>query len=348
MSNVDKTENSKPFYYGGQAVMEGVMMRGRKSIAVAVRRPNGEISLTSQPLASLYKGRIRNWPFIRGIIVLIETLALGTQSLLHSAQIAAAEEEENITPTLLWGSVAIAVVFAVALFFIAPLLLTRYLIDPYITSSVASNIIEGVIRIGIFIAYLKIIALMPDVKRLFTYHGAEHKAVNAYEAGVPLEVDYVRKYSTAHTRCGTSFLLAVLVISIIVFALLGRPSIWLSILSRIVLIPVIAAIGYEFVRFGATHYRNVVVRSLLAPGLLLQAMTTGEPSDSQLETAISALKKVVETDSGQPPTPSEQSRPDGTQASPSLSTGGPTEIESNPSFPSPSTGDGQSEGEKLK
>jgi uncharacterized protein YqhQ len=141
---------------------------------------------------------------------------------------------------------------------------------------------------------------MPDVKRLFTYHGAEHKAVNAYEAGVPLEVDYVRKYSTAHTRCGTSFLLAVLVISIIVFALLGRPSIWLSILSRIVLIPVIAAIGYEFVRFGATHYRNVVVRSLLAPGLLLQAMTTGEPSDSQLETAISALKKVVETDSDQP------------------------------------------------
>jgi len=219
--------------------------------------------------------------------------------LLHSAQIAAAEEEESISPALLWGSVVIAVAFAVALFFIAPLLLTRYLVDPHITSSLVSNLIEGIIRIGIFIAYLKIISLMPEVKRLFTYHGAEHKVVNAYEAGMPLELDYVRNYSTSHTRCGTSFLLAVLVISIVVFALLGRPSIWLSILSRIVLIPVIAAIGYEFVRFGATHHGNVLVRSLLAPGLLLQSMTTGEPNDSQLETALSAMKKVVETDSGE-------------------------------------------------
>src|SRR4030042_772213 len=295
-----KMEKQAPFYYGGQAVMEGVMMRGRKSIAVAVRRPNGEISLTSQPLANIYKGRARNWPFIRGIIVLIETLALGTQTLLHSAQIAAAEEEETISPALLWGSVAIAVVFAVALFFVAPLLLTRYLLDPYIASSLVSNLIEGVIRIGIFIAYLKIISLMPDVKRLFSYHGAEHKVGNAYEAGMPLELDYVRNYPTSHSRCGTGFLLAVLVISIFVFALLGRPSIWLSILSRIVLIPVIAAIGYEFVRFGATHHGNVLVRSLLAPGLLLQAMTTGEPNDSQLETALSAMKKVIETDSDKP------------------------------------------------
>jgi len=292
----DKKEKPDTFYYGGQAVMEGVMMRGRKSVAVAVRRPNGEISLTSQPLASMYKGHARNWPFIRGIIVLIETLALGTQTLLHSAQIAAAEEEENLSPTMLWGTVAVAVAFAVALFFVAPLLITRYLVDPFISSSLMSNIIEGLIRIGIFIAYLKIISLMPDVKRLFTYHGAEHKVVNAYEAGMPLEVEYVRNYSTAHTRCGTSFLLAVLVISIFVFALLGRPSMWLSILSRIVLIPVIAAIGYEFVRFGATHHGNVLVRALLAPGLLLQSMTTGEPNDSQLETALSAMRKVVETD----------------------------------------------------
>ncbi len=207
--------------------------------------------------------------------------------------------EEKISPSLLWGSVAIAVVFAVALFFLAPLFLTRYLVDPYITSSLLSNIIEGVIRIAVFIAYLKIIAFMPDVKRLFTYHGAEHKVVNAYEAGEPLEVDYVKKYSTAHTRCGTSFLLAVLVISIVVFALLGRPSIWLSILSRIVLIPVIAAIGYEFVRFGASHHGNILVRALLVPGLMLQSMTTGEPNDGQLETAISAMKKVVETDGDQ-------------------------------------------------
>ena len=299
---VKRSHNKKtePFYYGGQAVMEGVMMRGKKSIAVAVRRPNGEISLTTQPLSSVYKGHARSWPFIRGIVVLIETLALGTQSLLHSAQIAAEEEEEAISPAVLWGSLVIAVVFAVALFFIAPLLITRFLVDPYITSSLVSNIIEGIIRIVFFIAYLRIIAFMPEVKRLFSYHGAEHKVVNAYEAGEPLEVDCIKKYSTAHTRCGTGFLLAVLVISIFVFALLGRPGIWLSILSRIVLIPVIAAVGYEFVRFGAGHYRNTIVRAVLAPGLLLQAMTTGEPNESQLETAISAMKKVIENDSDQP------------------------------------------------
>jgi uncharacterized protein YqhQ len=288
----------KPFYYGGQAVIEGVMMRGRENVAVAVRRPDGEIDVTSQPLATIYKGHFRNWPFIRGIIVLLETLALGTQAIFHSAQIAAAEEDEKgIPPTLLWGGVTVAVAFAVGLFFIVPLLLTRYLVYPYIASALICNIIEGILRIIIFIAYLKLISLMPDIKRVFAYHGAEHKVVNAYEAGMPLELDYVKNYSTAHARCGTSFLLAVLVISIIVFALLGRPPLWLGILSRIVLIPVIAALGYEFVRFGAAHSQNWLVRGLLVPGLKLQAMTTGEPNDSQLETALSALKKVIEADS---------------------------------------------------
>jgi uncharacterized protein YqhQ len=277
------------------------MMRGRENVAVAVRRPDGEINVINQPLASIYKGHLRNWPFIRGIIVLIETLALGTQAIFHSAQIAAAEEDEkSISPTLLWGGVAIAVAFAVGLFFIVPLLLTRYLVYPYIASALICNIIEGIVRIIIFIAYLKLISLMPDIKRVFAYHGAEHKVVNAYEAGMPLELDYVKNYSTAHTRCGTSFLLAVLVISIIVFALLGRPPLWLGILSRIVLIPVIAALGYEFVRFGAAHSQNWLVRGLLVPGLKLQAMTTGEPNDSQLETALSALKKVIEADSSEP------------------------------------------------
>ena len=291
--------NQKPFYYGGQAVIEGVMIRGRENVAIAVRCTNGEINVTSQPLANIYKGRLRNWPFIRGIIILIETLALGVQALLHSAQVASAEEDDkSLSPALLWGSVAIAVAFAVGLFFIAPLLLTRYLADPYIASALVSNIIEGIMRIGIFIAYLRLISLMPDIRRVFAYHGAEHKVVNAYEAGMPLELDYVKSYSTSHARCGTSFLLAVLVIAIIVFALLGRPPLWLSLLSRIVLIPVIAAIGYEFVRFGAAHSRNWLVRSLLAPGLLLQSMTTGEPSEGQLETALSALNKVIEADSG--------------------------------------------------
>ncbi len=274
------------------------MMRGQGNLVIAVRRPDGEVEVISQPLAQIYKGRLRDVPLIRGVIVIIETLVLGVQCLLHSAQVATAEEEKNISPAILWGGVVIAVTFAIAIFFIVPLLLTRYLVDPFITSAILSNLIEGIIRIGIFIAYLKLISLMPDIKNVFAYHGAEHKAVNAYEAGMPLELQYVRNCPTTHTRCGTSFLLAVLIIAIIIFALIGRPSMWLSITSRIVLIPLIAAIGYEFVRFGATHSQNPIVRSFLIPGLRLQSMTTGEPNGSQLETALIALKKVIEADGG--------------------------------------------------
>ena len=286
------------FPYGGQAVIEGVMIRGRDSVAIAVRRPDGEITVSCRPLANIYRGRLRNIPLARGLIVLIETLVLGIQSLFHSAQIASAEEEKDISPAALWGSLAIAVAFAVVLFFIAPLLLTRYFIDPYLTSALASNTIEGILRIAILIAYLKLIGVMPDIKKVFAYHGAEHKVVNAYEAGMPLELGYVRDYPTIHSRCGTSFLLAVLIIAILAFALLGRPPLWLGILSRVLLIPVIAAIAYECIRFGARHSHNRVVRCLLAPGLWLQSLTTGEPGDSQLETALSALKQAIAADSG--------------------------------------------------
>jgi hypothetical protein len=174
-----------------------------------------------------------------------------------------------------------------------PLFLTRLL---NIDSSLVFNLIDGFIRVAIFIAYLKVITLMPDIKRVFAYHGAEHKAVNAYEAGIPLEVEAVRRYSTAHVRCGTSFLFVVLLISIVVFALIGLHSPWLMVLSRIVLLPVIAALGYEVIYFGARHIQNGVVRAVLAPGLWLQALTTREPDDSQLEVALSALKRVVEAD----------------------------------------------------
>lgn len=288
---------SRPFYYGGQAVIEGVMMRGREHIAIAVRRPDGQIEVASQPLASIYRGRLRNMPFVRGLIVLIETLALGIKALLHSARIAAAEEDSKISPGMLWGSVAVAIAFAVALFFVLPLLVTRYLIDPYVASSVVSNLIEGVLRIVIFVAYLKVIGLMPDIKAVFAYHGAEHKAVHAYEAGMPLELGAVRSFSTSHARCGTSFILVVLIIAIVVFALLGRPPLWLDLLLRMALLPVIAAIGYEFIRFAAGHTGNLLVRSLILPGLMLQSMTTREPDDRQMETALSALSRVIEADS---------------------------------------------------
>ncbi len=288
---------TKPFHYGGQAVIEGVMIRGRDCVAVSVREPSGQLSTVKQPLARIYKGRLREIPLIRGIITLVETLVLGTQSLLHSAQIAAAEEGEGKIPTaLLWGTVAISLGLGVVLFFMVPLFATRYLIDPHIDSAVLSNIFEGLIRIGIFVTYLKLVGLVPDIKRVFAYHGAEHKVVNAYEAGVPLNVEAVKNYSTAHARCGTAFLFIVLIVAIFVFALVGQPTLWIRILSRIALIPVIAAISYEIMKFGANHVDNPVVRILLAPGLLLQSITTREPDDSQIEAAISALNEVIEVD----------------------------------------------------
>lgn len=285
------------FHYGGQAVIEGVMIRGREGLAICVRQPNGSLNITTRPLSNIYKGRLRETPFIRGIIALIETLVLGTQALLHSAQIASeGEKEEKIAAPVLWATIAASIVFAVALFFALPLFATRYLIDPYIGSALLSNVIEGLIRIGIFLAYLRVIGLIPDIRRVFGYHGAEHKAINAYEAGVPLELGHVRSYSTAHARCGTAFIFIVLIIAILVFALLGRPTLWISILSRVFLIPVIAMLGYEVVKFLAGHSQNAVVRVLLAPGLILQAMTTREPDDSQIETAISALKEMIGID----------------------------------------------------
>jgi hypothetical protein len=291
----------KPFHYGGQAVIEGVMMRGRESVAVSVRQPDGKLSTIKHPLSGISKGRLRELPLIRGIIVLGETLALGTQALLQSAQVASMEEGGKEMPAaLLWGTVAISIAFAVALFFMIPLFATRYLIEPFVNSVLLSVILEGLIRIGIFIVYIRVIGFIPDIRRVFAYHGAEHKTVNAYEAGVPLEVEAVKNYSTAHARCGTSFIVIVLVIAIFVFALvdalLGQPVLWLRILSRIVLIPVIAMVSYEIMKFGAGHVENRLVHILLAPGLMLQAMTTREPDDSQLEAAISALNEVVDTD----------------------------------------------------
>lgn len=289
---------AKPFYHGGQAVIEGVMMRGKKNVAISVRRPDGKLEIIKQPLAEIFKGHLREIPLLRGVIVLIETLVLGIQALIRSAQIASAEEEERIPAVALWGVVAASIAFAVALFFIIPLLATRYF-DLYIASDFLSNLIEGCMRIGIFIAYLKIIGLLPDIKKVFAYHGAEHKVVNAYENGSPLELEAIKSYSTAHVRCGTSFIFAVLIIAILVFALLGRPSLWLSILSRIILLPIIAALGYEVTRLGASHSKSILAQILLTPGLMLQSMTTREPNDDQLETAISALSEVIRADNSE-------------------------------------------------
>ena len=289
---------AKRFHYGGQAVIEGVMIRGRKAAVTAVRRPSGGLTMNIQPLAAIYTSRMRRTPLIRGIIVLIEAMVLGIKSLLYSANVSLEEEEEEISGKAVWVMITLALVLAIVLFLIVPLFLTR-LINPYISSSLVFHLIEGLIRLVIFIAYLKLVGLLPDIKQVFTYHGAEHKTVNAFESGVPMEIEAVRKYSTAHVRCGTSFLFVVLVIAIVVFALVGRPTLWLMVLSRVLLIPVIAALGYEVIHFGAKHSKNALVRAVLAPGLWLQNLTTREPDDTQIEVALSALRKAVEIDQGE-------------------------------------------------
>ncbi len=272
-----------------------MMMRGQKTMVTAVRRPGGGVAVDTQPLSGIYSGWVRRTPLLRGVIVLVEVLVLGIKSLLYSANVSLEEEGAKISGWLVWLLVAVSLGSAVLLFFMVPLFLTK-LLDPYITSSLVFSLIEGIIRVAIFIAYLKLITLMPDIKRVFAYHGAEHKAVHAYEAGVPLEVEEVRKYNTAHVRCGTSFLFVVLIIAIIVFALVGLPSLWLMVLSRILLTPLIAALSYEVIYFGNRHTDNAAVRAALAPGLWLQSLTTREPDDSQLEVALSALRRVVELD----------------------------------------------------
>lgn len=288
----------KEYNYGGQAVIEGIMIRGRTSVVTAMRRPGGEIAVDARPVPAITTGRLRRTPLARGIVVLVEAMVLGIRSLMLSANIAMEEEEEEISTKAIWGMIAAAVILVVLLFFIAPLFLTK-LLNAYIPNSIVFHIIEGIIRLGIFIGYLKLMSLLPDLKRVFRYHGAEHKTVNAYEAGVPMEVEYVKKYGTAHVRCGTSFLFLVLIIAIIIFAFIGRDILWLMIVSRIVLLPVIMALGYEVIYFGAKHADNRLMKIVLAPGLFLQSLTTAEPDDSQIEVAIAAMNKAVAIDRAQ-------------------------------------------------
>lgn len=288
---------AEKFYYGGQAVIEGVMMRGQKATVTVVRHPSGEIGTRVKSLSSLYTGRIRRIPLLRGIVVLIEAVILGIGSLMYSANAALEEEGEKISGGFVWIMVIVSFTFAIGIFFIAPLFLTQAF-DSYISSSLVFHIIEGLVRLAFFIAYLKLIGLLPDIRRVFAYHGAEHATINAFEAGAPLEAESVKNYSTSHTRCSTSFLLTVLVLAIIVFALVGRQEILVMVVSRILLLPVIAAIGYEITYFSARHIGNPLVKVVVAPGLWLQKMTTRKPDESQIEVAIFALEKTLAIDQG--------------------------------------------------
>jgi len=284
--------------YGGQAVMEGVMMRGSRTMAVAVRQPDGHILLHSEPLdPRIYLSRLSKIPFLRALTGLWDVLVLGIRTLFYSAQVALGPEEDvQFSGPIAWGTVAVSFAVGIGLFFVGPLLLVG-LIDRYLTSDLLSNVVEGLIRLAIFVAYLWLIGLVPEIRRVFAYHGAEHKTINAYEAGARLIPEEVARYSTAHYRCGTAFLLSVLVISILIFALLGRPPMLLRLLSRILLIPVVAGVAYEYLRFTNRYRRSPLIRALAAPNLALQRLTTRQPEPEMLEVAIAALTRVLETES---------------------------------------------------
>ena len=296
------SDKRREMNYGGQAVMEGVMMRGSKTMAVAVRQPDGEIIVHTEPLsANIYAGKISKIPVLRALTSLWDVLVLGIRTLMFSADVALAEEEDvDFSGPVAWGTVALSFVIAIGLFFVGPLLLVG-VIDRYIESAFLSNVIEGVIRLVLFVAYIWGIGRLPDIARVFAYHGAEHKTINAYESGADLTPEEVSTYSTSHYRCGTAFLLSVMVISILVFALLGRPPMGLRILSRIVLIPLVAGVAYEYIRFTNRHRDNPIVRTMARPNLALQSLTTREPDTSMLEVSITALKRVLETEQAPAP-----------------------------------------------
>jgi uncharacterized protein YqhQ len=284
---------------GGQAVLEGVMMRSPSNWTLAVRKPNGQIAEHTQSIRSpMARHRFFRLPVVRGVVALGESLAIGFRALAISANYAAqdadADEKEEVQTELSRGSMifafAIAIGFALMLFKVTPAVITTWLPIDHTGWFV---VVEGLIRVSIFIAYISLISLLPDLKRVFQYHGAEHKAINALEAGDELTPETVQRHSLIHPRCGTAFLLWVMVIAIFVFAFIGQPSWPWLIASRVLLLPVIAGLAYELIRFAGKHSDNPILMTLLAPGLWLQRLTTRQPSLDQIEVSIRALREVL-------------------------------------------------------
>ena len=275
---------------GGQAVIEGVMMKGPTRIATAVREPSGNIAVRVEPVHSLGdRFPLLKKPLLRGVIALGEALVYGIRALSFSAQ-AAGEEGEELSSKEIALTMLAAFGLAVLLFVVLPTYATKF-IQSIVSEPYLLNLFEGVLRLTIFFTYVGVISSLSDIRRVFQYHGAEHKTIYAYEAGIPLEIESIRKYSRLHPRCGTNFLLIVMVVSIFMFAFLGWPDLWLRIVSRVVLLPLVAGISYEIIRFAGSC-DNPLVAMLMKPGLWLQYMTTREPSDDQIEVAIRALEAV--------------------------------------------------------
>src|SRR5918995_5000024 len=290
---------------GGQAVLEGVMMRSPSAWSLAVRKPDGEIAQLNHEINSVMaRHRVFRLPIVRGVIALGESLAIGFRALAISANYAAQEEgdDEEVSTELSRGSLifafALAIGFAIMLFKVTPALLTSWLPIDHTGWFV---IVEGVIRVVIFVLYILLISLLPDLRRVFQYHAAEHKAINAYEAGEELEPERVQRFSLIHPRCGTAFLLWVMVIAIFVFAFVGRPEWHWLILSRVALLPVIAGLAYEVIRYAGKNQDKRLLMTMLAPGMWLQRLTTREPTDDQVEVSIRALERVLERDKAETP-----------------------------------------------
>ena len=289
-------QRPQPFFYGGQAVIEGVMMRGRSHYAVAVRLPHTrEIVIDRGELkAPIYTNPIWKLPFVRGLALIGEQLHLGMKSLIWAANMNASGQDIQIGKKEITGSVATAGVFALVLFIGLPLFLAGLAVHR--SGSFAFVVVEGLIRVGLVLGYLAAISLLPDVRRVFQYHGAEHKTINAFESGWTLDIPNVRRASTLHPRCGTGFLLVVLVVSVIVFSIVAlfHPNLFWLIASRILAIPIIAGTGFELIRFMARHRTNPIVQVALLPVLGTQKFTTRQPSDDMLEVAITAFNAARE------------------------------------------------------
>lgn len=308
----------KQFNYGGQAVIEGVMMRGSRALAVAVRNPQGKIVIHTEPLnQAVYGGRLMKTPFVRGLVLLWDALGLGIKSLMFSADVSLMEEDDekanpddpaDATPSDAFstpvqvGTVLLSLTMSIGLFFVLPAFIGG-LVEGWIgepNGTLWSHIVEGFVRLALLIGYVSLIALMEDVRRLYGYHGAEHKTINAYEDGAELTPKVVATYPIEHPRCGTAFLLTVVVISIILFTLIPLEPLEVymhpllaRIVTRILLLPVVAGIAYEYIRFSAKHLDNPIIRVLTIPNLALQRLTTRPPDETMIEVAIAAFEKVV-------------------------------------------------------
>jgi uncharacterized protein YqhQ len=290
----------RPVLYGGQAVIEGVMIRGQRRAALAVRRPDGLIIRRSIPLENWANSSLRNIAMIRGVLVLLETLLVGMKSLTISANEAAiddsaAEDDAQLSNVAMATLLGVSLVLGIVIFFLIPVFVSR-LVENAGANNFYANLVEGGIRLGLFIAYVWIIGKMNDIKRVFGYHGAEHMVVHAHEAHEPLTVESVRRFPPAHPRCGTSFLMTVVLVSIIMFMFFPRDPFWFLVVSRIILVPIIAGISYELIRYAGTHQGNIWVRLFNAPNILLQDLTTRQPDEGMIEVAITAIEYAIAID----------------------------------------------------